>query len=370
VSDDSSLILTFSSSFDITSDDLKLTVDGKELTFTLAKVSSTEYILYLSQDTSYSQGASLVVTVLKEGADNGSTVLTNDQASVTLPAPVIPKTDEEQTAAAVGSVTSASTTVAIASVTIAGFTSGSMTSAWTLINSLQLLGYIPMMNLQFALPVTELLKSLLFSFLPNSFKYFLPDPSTSIPDSAKRIDTDSSLFLLNAGDIITVLLASLLTVPIFLCLSQTKHERLSKYSIQRLQSFRWNFFLRFLIESYVELCFAAILQCIEVSRDTYLSVINSVLSGLVLLVCFVFPPAVLKFTAKHCRDFETDPALLSNYGSLFDEFKNDRGCLSCCYYALFLFRRLCYMGVLFGLAAYPGVQAVLCLVLCFPVSCT
>lgn len=58
-----------------------------------------------------------------------------------------------------------------------------------------------------------------------------------------------------------------------------------------------------------------------------------------------------------------DSKFYVKYNSLFDEFKNDKGFFSMCYYPLYLARRLIFLITLYNLADYPLVQLLINIIL-------
>lgn len=66
------------------------------------------------------------------------------------------------------------------------------------------------------------------------------------------------------------------------------------------------------------------------------------------------PITILLARAKY--SFMKDEGFLKEFGSLFEEFKNDRGVSSTLFYVLFCLRRLTYVFDLFFLMDYPAVQ--------------
>jgi len=89
---------------------------------------------------------------------------------------------------------------------VSSMISGSPTSFYTLINSLQLLAYLPLSTI----PIPQSLRNLLSSlhmqfFFPNPFLYWLrTDEGRIVPDFAASYGYESCLFLINCGVMICV----------------------------------------------------------------------------------------------------------------------------------------------------------------------
>jgi hypothetical protein len=372
VNEDNEIFLTFSEPVDFSAKDLAVFVEGLEaVQFIVERSSLTAYqlILILSPDLNIGEGASMSVQVLLNG--EGVEPTSEQSSSFALPRMVTPATSEDQTAKAVGSSARLITTVAISALAFSGLASGNMTAVWTLINSLQILSYIPMMDLSLPKPLFKFFTNLLsFGILPNIFQYFVPNEGPTVPKSAERIGTDTSLFLLNSGDLLTTFALSLVAIPLIYLGSRLNYSLVRKHCVGLLKDFRWNFFIRLAVEGYLELTFSCLLQVFVLPTGSPTTSISYALSIVAALLCLVLPIALTAFTYNNHQHFSTDPALKERYGSLFDEFKSDRGFLSNCYYPYFIIRRLAYITELWFLVDYPAAQAVLNIGLAVPVSCT
>ncbi len=90
-------------------------------------------------------------------------------------------------------------TIAIA----AGMATRDFGSAWNMLNTLQLLAFIPMIGTMIPLSLDTMLKAFLeFDIVPNLFKNFLAEGHMVGPTPysyAKRFGFDHSVFLMNAG---------------------------------------------------------------------------------------------------------------------------------------------------------------------------
>jgi hypothetical protein len=84
-----------------------------------------------------------------------------------------------------------------------------------------------------------------------------------------------------------------------------------------------------------------------------------VLSSVALVICLSAPAVFAYFIIKHASRLNNDSDLAKRWGSLFEEFKNDRGWKSSSFYVVFLIRRLLYVTLLFTLSSLPLVQIIL-----------
>jgi hypothetical protein len=122
-----------------------------------------------------------------------------------------------------------------------------------------------------------------------------------------------------------------------------------------LQNFKCNFFIRFILEAFMEFTFCSLLQLIYWSAVSKYLAFNSVLAVFILVNSFVITIFVLWLTVKNSDKLQ-DHNFLKKFGSVFDEFKNDQGVFSSLFYFFYCVRRLIYCFTLFFLEAYPAVQ--------------
>jgi hypothetical protein len=356
------IVLTFSAEVTLLSETLQVSVSGlTDFTFTLERTSLLTWKISLVSSQSIDSGASVEVTILDPSVA-GDFLLTNDTSSGVLYAKSAPPTAEEQRAAQVGTATTASTMTVISVSAVLGFSTGSLTSLWGLINNLQIIGYIPMMDLKLSLTMIEFFKSLLgYSLIPSAFNYFVVDESAVTPKSAVRVGMESSLFISNTGESFTAFLLFLLLWPVFYLFSiGTAPAKVRKHFKRACKSYRWNFFIRFVLEGYIELLFAVTYQLANASLSSLTLFINVGVASFFTAICILCPIICIWFIVKHHRRFSSDEVeFQETYGSLFEEFKNDRGLMSCSYYVLFLLRRLMYVAVLVLLVDFPLVQVFL-----------
>jgi hypothetical protein len=359
VTSDNILILNFSQALDtnLTAADIVLSIEGlTDFTFILEQASPSEWHIVLSTTQQIPNGALATVQI-----SNAYPELSNHSSSGSLASQHAPRTDEEALAEVVGTITSTIAAVFVTTAVVDGFVIGNLSSAWCLISSLQLVAYIPMMDIDLPLVLSQFFISLMdFSIVPNVFAYIEPDDSPTNIDIARRVDLDSSLFLLNSASL-TTFIGSQLVWPISLLLSWCCCSKVAEYFVRTARGFRWCFYIRFVIEDYLELVFAVLFQLHFASTDSYNIMANCALAVVALVVVLVAPVAVAVFTYKHSHRFkdQDEKDLRTKYGSLFDEFKNDRGFLSCSFYALFLVRRALYAVVMYCLEVAPVVQVCL-----------
>jgi hypothetical protein len=369
VASDNEITLSFTAALELSRTDFQVS-SVIALDISLERVTGTEYKLLLTTDLAIEEATLLTVTLSEALLSRPDIEVSPPSASGQLTATSKPRSSEEQTAQAVLSTTQTVVIVAVTASLPAGFAQGNLSASWLLVNTLALLGYIPMMSLDLPLPLSNFFTAILdFNLIPNVFPYFVANKGAQPCKEAARIGADSSLFLLTAGESLTSFFLFLLLWPFSWAGSKVLCGCVAKQCAVLTKQYQWSYFLRFVQESYVSLLFSAVLQVSNFSFASYSLGINSSLAGFALVLCCVVPPAVTYFVFKCSSQFPL-PNFKDKWGSLFEEFKNDRGSQSSLFYALFFWRRLLYMSLLFFLPAYPVVQAVLNQVHTFAVSST
>jgi hypothetical protein len=346
----------------LTLTDLTLIVEGvTDFTLILEQSSTTGWRITIVTSQAISNGAQVTVTITNPSVDEGVQFI-NDSATGSLNSQSAPLTSEEQQAAAIGATATAASTTAVSTTTAASFSTGSMSSAWGMINNIQMISFIPMMDIDLPLALKSFFVSVLdFNLVPNFFEFFEPDDSPKNIKSACRVDKTSSLFMSNAGELFSTFLIMLLFWPVTCLLAKAKNHKVAGYFYDASSSYKWNFFIRFIIQGYLELTFAALFQLHNTTLSSVNLIANVILAGVFMVLSAVSPIVCVLFIYKNHQRFK-DPEekrFLREFGSVFQEFKNNKGFLSCSFYFLFFLRRFLYVGIQYSLAAYPLVQVIL-----------
>jgi hypothetical protein len=347
VSEENILTLSLNQTLSLAQTEVKVSIDGVRVFNFTIEASATEWQLLIDQSVKFDDGSECSVTLSLD--ETCPYKLANTSATVNLFKSVKPYTDEQQQPNAIFSFTQASSTIAVLASLSVGLV-GSPSAAWGLISSIQLLGYIPMMDIDLPLALVEYFKaSLDFNPLPNLFSYFVFEEG-SVPVCAERQGFDSSNFLDNAGQLLTTSFLLALSWPLC-CL----FGLVSKHFRKAASEYRWNYFTRFVIQGSVELLVAALVQVFSSTLDP----LSTGLSCVALLICGIAPAVFAYFIIKNASRFNNDSELAKKWGSVFKEFKNDRGWKSSSFYVVYLIRRLLYVTLLFTLTAFPLVQVIL-----------
>ena len=139
---------------------------------------------------------------------------------------------------------------------------GSPSSAWALINTIQIIAYIPLSSN----PLTTRLRAFKiglgdFNIIPNAFEYIFSTDSTSEPYlEARNYGIDTSVFWINIGPSFTIFILALLLWPFVYLISKCKLGKISVKMLKILGNYKYSFFLRFWTQLYLDVGVFALVQ--------------------------------------------------------------------------------------------------------------
>ena len=133
-------------------------------------------------------------------------------------------------------------------------------SCWILLNTLQIIIYLPLSPINFSVNILEFLQSIAgYSVLPNIMEFIFDTDSSSKPiDRFKRVGLKSSVFLINFGQSLFVLIVNIGIFPLILIGARLPY--VSEICTQLMKNYRYNLFIRFWIETYLELGLFSLIQ--------------------------------------------------------------------------------------------------------------
>jgi hypothetical protein len=151
---------------------------------------------------------------------------------------------------------------AATSISIGAALTSNPSSAWILLNSIQLLSLLPLNSNN----MTSSLRTFFFGFsgfnlLPNFLEYIFDSSSSSEPYlEARRYGIKSSVLFLNTGKSLSILIITLLIYPLVLCLSKCNKGKITAKMIKILGNYKYSFFLRFWTQTFLELMVFGLVQ--------------------------------------------------------------------------------------------------------------
>ena len=257
---------------------------------------------------------------------------------------------------------------------------------WSLVNTLQLICFLPLMINYYPEHVSVMFEILDFAnleieYLADFMRGILHLNEIDAPSYDVRFDDygiDSSLFLDNWASLISSLLISVGSLMVWVSVYLALYAFPFKARIGKIiSSYFWNNFLRFFTEGYLEILFGALLNLAAFFHSTQLdggdtsagwttvlytelasfdlSKASLLISGLVAVAWVLFP--MLTFTLLFDKKEEImKGGHQDKYGTMFADFKLDKEWYTFQYYSMFLGRRLIFTVALIAGISFPMLQ--------------
>ena len=243
---------------------------------------------------------------------------------------------------------------------------GSMEMVWALLNTMQLISYLPIMTPFFPNHVRimfQILKfaNLNFEFLSSAFQSLLPidlTPDNNVSDILKNNGIDSPLFLLNCASILFTLLWYAFFFFLLIVLRYTVWNNKLKNFFQKIvSSFIFNNWLRFLIEGYLEIFFGSVLNVTSFSNKSLTELISFLFSAIFAIICFIYPFMSAALIYDNRKEIMKGNELyLKRYGAMYKNLKQDHSWYHLQFYPIFLLRRFVFVMFLILLEGLPEIQ--------------
>jgi len=234
-----------------------------------------------------------------------------------------------------------------------------LSSVWTLVGAIQILYYIPLLNVDLPPNYRQVLKYLDFVELFDLFPFDFDDKPTWTKHF-ENFGIDHTLFLENGWTFLLIvtffLFLILVVVLIDVCTMVLKKQRLRFICWLEKKSYPGVF--RAMLESYLPMVLFSSLQVLTYKLSDTANIVSLVLGSVTLLAFLVFPLLLMLFLQNNRSRLEESQIQLK-YGSLYDEF-DTRHAFKINFYTLFLIRRLVYIATLLFLFSYPDIQQSLC----------
>eukprot|EP00347_Sterkiella_histriomuscorum_P023780 403333415 len=269
---------------------------------------------------------------------------------------------------AVGSVVSSGTSVILAVNFIASLLLDKALDAfYAALNSVQILYYMPLINIPFPKFLYTIFRYLSYATLENEL---LADPISQnvnfdnikdqpLNDAFENYSIESQLFLQSfkyKGGMLFLIFGPL---PFVIVLSKFKHRAFDTF--RKMKKFYFfNGTLRFGYEIYLEMGIFAYLNINNLQFQNRDQLIASVIAILAIVHITFYPIISMNIIQKFSHRFE-DTYFKEKLSTLIEGTKvNSVSRLAQYHFSIFMFRRLTYIVILVLLADYPLLQIVLC----------
>jgi hypothetical protein len=133
---------------------------------------------------------------------------------------------------------------------------------WVFMNTLEIISFLPLNDVPYSDQLEKFFTSFgTFNLIPNPLKDLVSfDESLTPYSEAKNYGFDTSLFHINAGSYLINLAFFLILIPILYIGQKCCFRFLSEKCGKWLQNYKYNFFLRFWVQSYLNLTILAAIQ--------------------------------------------------------------------------------------------------------------
>ena len=244
-------------------------------------------------------------------------------------------------------------------------------SFWNFLNSIQFLVYLRLIDIKLPQKINALLKALRdVTRVFNMFDYLIPNREfVDLSGKYSEFGFENYSIFNNVGHWITMLMiifSNNLLVNIYMLMFQTRCKlSIFNNSIAKVaKNFKYNAYIRFFIQSYLDIGIACIIGVQFIHNQTVIELISYILCTIFILIIMITPLISILFMNKHKDEIsQGDLNLLEKYGSLFYELSKDHGLLASFFYFFFFLKRVFFILILFSLQSYPLFQLLLTLIL-------
>ena len=364
---DNNILLTFSQPLNepLSSSWISLSIPNIFFSYNITQWSLSQYYIEIIYESALTSNISLTLTILKPIISQlnntlEKTIYLIQQFGLSINTIAIENEYESQGTAIIVCFASLSLLLSILNF--------NLISLWSFLNMIQLLIFIRLTNNY----MPPKLNAVLIAFkkidlIPNLMSYFISSNSLSSPNIiACNFGFNSVNVLLNIGSYITILLVILANMAIVMIFYRFRSRKLFSYEIIKttlislMGSFKYNAFIRYFIQYYIEFAVCAMIAITNASIISIAQLANYIFA-IIIMIVIVLTPLAAGFIINHYKIeiMANNKQLTSKYSSLFYEFSNDHGLFITLFYVFFFIRRLLFVIILFAFQQYPLLQIIL-----------
>ncbi|OMJ73000.1 hypothetical protein SteCoe_28427 [Stentor coeruleus] len=224
-------------------------------------------------------------------------------------------------------------------------------TAWMLINTIQLIQYFILSKNPLTPGIRGFLKALGgFNIIPNLSELIFSKNATSSPyDQALESGIETSMFWINTWPFFVFLFVGILVVPVLFMIRRLNMLGLNKKASKILKNYRYSFFIRFWIQSYLDIGIAAFIQLHSSVNKPYQGYFNllsaaffAVFSNQILFV-LTLPLLFVGCCLNKPEIIERKREFMSRWGCLYEELKKINSFWGSQFYLFFFIRRFIYV---------------------------
>ena len=151
----------------------------------------------------------------------------------------------------------------VATAIFSSFSTGNPSVIWSCLNTAQIISYIPLHNIDLSTNVYRFFYSLqIRTIVPNIWNITdtLSCDLETINEFFRKYGYKCNNFIFNTGEITAAFVVSLLTFPLLFLTSLIAKGRVKEFLKKKFKEIKWNFFLRFWIEAYIDIVIPTVIS--------------------------------------------------------------------------------------------------------------
>ncbi|OMJ75454.1 hypothetical protein SteCoe_25423 [Stentor coeruleus] len=235
---------------------------------------------------------------------------------------------------------------------------------WAMLSYVQLMSFMYLISIPFPSRTKAVILGLRkYYMLPNFFSYFpMYDGYKHDYSRVSDLGMHTNSLVENIGGILSALFCFIVLFNV----AKTLHWGISNYSkgndklVKALKmftnSFKYNFYIRFTIQVYMELLVSGFLAIFSVSVSIVSQGYNLLVACAIVFHCALCIPSTWCLSCYEHKSQENSSNKKWRYSSLVYEFKENLGYFRPSIYSIFLLRKYFHVLLSFTLQSYPIVQ--------------
>ena len=312
-----------------------------------------------SQEPTGEEGTSQEPTGEEETSQEPTSETEEDTGEATSQEPPKDISESSQEAETLGQGTAAG--VAVAGIGISVLSSNP-SGFWLMLNTLQLLTYIPLSNNPLTPGLKGFFKGLNLAInVPSVFDTLIEESES--PNTEKQSNEygfKSKFFLINAGLTVMIFCFLLVMWPFIWMFSECKVAWIQKLCNSLLEKFKFSLFIRLWIQRYLDIaipCFIQLSSFSSIKRIVVNNIIAAMTAGVLLLTTPISIATFFHRIKDQLESISEESPTYKEYGTLFYELKYKNEFKACFTYVFFTMQRLLFSVSLVFLGNYPYLQA-------------
>ena len=255
---------------------------------------------------------------------------------------------------------------------------GSKEMLWALLNTMQIISYLPLLTSYFPEHVRIMylilrFSNLNFDFLSQIFKKMIcyrMESTIPFNEILYKNGFDSSLILSNWASILFTLIIHIILFLLAIIFNTIWwFSAVKKLCILIINMFLFNYFLRFMTEGYLEIWFGSFLNLYVFKHTTSIEIASLIVSFIFAFFYILFPFFCFVLIYDNRKEIaEGNETYIKRCGTMYDELIHDKGWEYLQFYPVFLIRRLIYVILLIVLQGHSEIQCHIFIVSSFLVS--